>query len=62
MLTSLLKAAAAVVTVPAAVAADVMTLGGTLQEKPRQRSYTSEALTDLASNLKDATRPAGDHE
>lgn len=54
---SLAKAAAAVVTVPVAVAADVVTLGGSLTDK--EHTYTGEALGDLVANLKDATRPDG---
>jgi hypothetical protein len=55
MLESLAKAAAAVVTVPVAVVADVVTLGGTLSDKGE--SYTADALSDMVDNLKDATNP-----
>lgn len=55
MLTSLAKAAAAVVTVPVAVVADVVTLGGALTD--RREPYTKEACGDLVDNLKDATTP-----
>lgn len=57
MIESLAKAAAAVVTVPVAVVADVVTLGGSLadQEKP----YTAKAVEDMVANLKDATKPLG---
>ena len=55
MLESLAKAAAAVVTVPVAVVADVVTLGGSLTDK--DQPYTAEAVGDLVDNLKDATRP-----
>ena len=55
MLESLAKAAAAVVTVPVAVVADVVTLGGSLNDK--DKPYTAEAVGDLVDNLKDATRP-----
>ena len=41
MLTSLAKAATAVVTVPVAVVADVVTLGGSLTDK--RKPYTAEA-------------------
>jgi hypothetical protein len=55
MLESLAKAAVAVVTVPVAVVADVVTLGGSLTDK--SQPYTSDAVGDLVDNLKDATRP-----
>jgi hypothetical protein len=52
---SLLKAATAVITVPAGVVADIATLGGVLTEK--DKPYTAEALGDMLDNLKNATRP-----
>ena len=55
MFESLLKTAAAVVTIPVAIAADIATLGGVTTD--RENTYTSEALSDLMRNLKDATRP-----
>lgn len=55
MIGSLVKAAAAVVTVPVAVVADVVTLGGLSTEK--DKPYTAEALGDLMDNLKEATNP-----
>lgn len=55
MLESLTKAAVAVVTVPVAVVADVVTLGGTLTDQAEP--YTAEAVSDLVANLKDATKP-----
>ena len=54
-LSSLAKAAAAVVTVPVAVVADAITLGGSLTDK--DKPYTYEACSDLVDNLKDATHP-----
>ena len=54
---SLAKAATAVVTVPVAVVADVVTMGGALTDK--DKPYTAEAVGDLVDNLKDATRPGG---
>lgn len=54
MLESLAKAAAAVVTVPIAVAADVVTMGGALTDK--DQPYTADAVSDLVENLKDATK------
>lgn len=57
MLTSLAKAATAVVTVPVAVVADVVTLGGSLTDK--RKPYTAEAVADFVDNLKDASKPDG---
>jgi len=55
MIESLAKAAAAVVTVPVAVVADVVTMGGVLTDK--DQPYTADAVGDLVDNLKDATKP-----
>lgn len=55
MLESLAKAAVSAVTVPVAVVADVVTLGGALTDK--DQPYTADAVDDLVDNLKDATRP-----
>lgn len=55
MLESLAKAAAAVVTVPVGVAADVLTLGGSITD--RDKPYTFEAVEDFVQNLKDAADP-----
>ena len=55
MLESLAKAAVAVVTVPVAVVADAVTLGGALND--RDEPYTSEAVSDFVDNLKDAAKP-----
>jgi hypothetical protein len=55
MFTSLLKAATAVVTVPVAVVADVITIGGYLTD--HEDTYTEKALGDFVDNLKDATKP-----
>lgn len=55
MFKSLAKAALGVVTVPVAVIADSITLGGSLADKPRP--YTYEACKDIVDNLKDATKP-----
>jgi hypothetical protein len=57
LIESLAKAATAVVTVPVAVVADVVTMGGQLTDK--DKPYTAEAVEDLVDNLKDATRPKG---
>jgi hypothetical protein len=55
ILESLAKAAVGVVTVPVAVVADVVTLGGVLTDK--EKPYTAEAISDVVQNLKDASRP-----
>lgn len=55
MIESLAKAAVAVVTVPVAVVADVVTLGGSLNDK--DQPYTADAVSDLFENLKNATKP-----
>jgi hypothetical protein len=55
MLESLAKAAVGVVTVPVAVAADVVTLGGSLTDKTEP--YTAKAVSDVVQNLTDATKP-----
>lgn len=52
MLESLAKAATAVVTIPVAVVADVVTLGGTTTDK--RETYTGEAVGDFVGNLKNA--------
>lgn len=57
-LESTLKAAASVVSVPVAVAADVVTLGGALTDKPRP--YTADACADLMRNVQGMTRPNND--
>jgi len=58
MLESLAKAATAVVTVPVSLAADVVTLGGSLTDK--DKPYTAEALSDMVQNLQDAATPRKD--
>lgn len=55
ILEDLFKAATAVVTIPIAVVADVVTLGGSLSD--RDEAYTTEAVGDMVDNLKAATRP-----
>ena len=55
MLESLTKAALGVVTVPLAVVADVVTLGGVLTDK--SEPYTAEAVSDVVKNLKNAANP-----
>ncbi len=55
MFSSLIKAAASVVTIPVSVVADVVTLGGSLTDK--KEPYTVKAASDLLQNLEDATKP-----
>jgi len=57
-LESTVKAAASVVSVPVAVAADVVTLGGALTDK--ERPYTADACSDLVQNVKDMARPVSE--
>ena len=57
MLESLTKAAVAVVATPVAIAADVVTLGGTLTD--RKESYTGEMLDKVKDNLDEALDPKG---
>ena len=45
----------AVVTVPVAAVADVVTLGGTLSDK--NEPYTAKAVSDMVKNLQNATDP-----
>lgn len=56
MLTSLTKAVVgAVVETPIALAADVLTLGGSLTDK--REPYTATALKRVADNVQDAASP-----
>ena len=55
LLESVAKAALGVVTIPVAVVADVVTLGGAMIEK--DRPYTADALSDVVKNLENATKP-----
>ena len=55
ILESLAKAAVAVVTIPVAAVADVVTLGGVATDK--EETYTGEAVSDAMRNLKDAAKP-----
>lgn len=57
LIESLAKAAVAVVTVPVAVVADVVTMGGALTDK--DKPYTAKAVSDLVQNLEDAAKPKG---
>ena len=55
MIESLAKASVALATVPVAVVADVVTMGGALTDK--DQPYTADAFGDLVDNLKDASCP-----
>ncbi|UUZ75505.1 hypothetical protein LP414_27705 [Polaromonas sp. P1(28)-13] len=55
MLSSLFKAALSVVTVPVALVADVVTLGGSLTDQ--DAPYTVQAVSDMVTNLENATKP-----
>lgn len=51
----LAKAAVSVVSTPVAVAADIVTLGGSLTD--RDKPYTEEQLSNLVKNLQNAAKP-----
>ncbi len=51
MLTSIIKSALVVVEAPVAVVADVVTLGGALNDK--DKSYTEEAVEAFVKNVSD---------
>jgi hypothetical protein len=55
MLEDLTKAAVGVVTLPVSVAADVVTLGGTLTDK--DKPYTAETVSNIVQNLENAAKP-----
>jgi hypothetical protein len=55
LLENLAKTALAVVTIPVAVVADVVTLGGALTEK--DEPYTSKAIGDAVKNLENTVKP-----
>jgi len=55
LIESLAKAAVGVVTLPVAVAADVITLGGALTDK--DEPYTASTASDIVKNLTNATKP-----
>lgn len=52
---SLTKAACVVVTAPASLIADAVTMGGALND--RKEPYTATALKDCLKNLQDAAKP-----
>ena len=55
LLESLTKATLGLVTVPVALVADVVTMGGVLTDK--KNPYTYEAVSSVVKNLDSATRP-----
>lgn len=55
MLSDLAKAAAGVVTIPVALVADVITMGGAMTDK--DEPYTATAVSDVVKNLENATKP-----
>ncbi|MBP7622423.1 MAG: hypothetical protein KA763_00515 [Xanthomonadales bacterium] len=55
ILEDLAKAAVSVVKLPVSVAADVVTLGGSLTD--RDRPYTADNVSDMVENLENATSP-----
>lgn len=56
MFSNLFKAVVGtVIETPIAVVADVITLGGSLTDKPQP--YTSEALSKVVQNIEKATKP-----
>jgi len=55
LIEGLAKAAVGVVTIPVAVVADAVTLGGSLTDK--NRPYTADAVSDVVKNLQNATKP-----
>lgn len=52
---SLTKAAVGVVTLPVALVADVVTMGGACNDK--DEPYTASAVSDIVKNLTDAAKP-----
>lgn len=54
MFSELFKAAVGVITVPVAVVADVVTLGGTLSDKRNDSTYTGDTLSKVWDNLEKA--------
>lgn len=58
VVSSLVKAAVAVVEVPVAVVADAVTLGGTLTDA--KEPYTATAVSHLVENIQNAADPKKD--
>jgi hypothetical protein len=59
LIEDLAKAAVGVVKLPIDVAADVLTLGGSLTDK--DKPYTAEGVSDVMQNLKNAVAPKDGH-
>jgi hypothetical protein len=55
LLESVAKAAVSVATLPISVAADIVTMGGAVNDK--EQTYTGENLSNVIDNLKNATDP-----
>jgi hypothetical protein len=55
ILNSVVKAAVSVVEIPVAVVADVVTLGGAVNDK--DQPYTATAVEHLVQNVQDAANP-----
>lgn len=55
-LEDIVKAAVSVATLPVAVVADVVTLGGELNDKGGD-TYTEDVVSDFMNNIKNATTP-----
>lgn len=55
MFSGLLKAALGVVSIPVALVADAVTLGGSLTD--RNTPYTASAVSDVVTNIENATKP-----
>jgi len=55
LLESVAKAAVSVATLPVSVAADIVTMGGAVNDK--DSTYTGENLSNVLTNLKNAADP-----
>lgn len=55
---SLLKAVVGAVTIPVDIVADVITLGGSLNDKPE--TYTGKKCSDIMDNITEATEAKND--
>lgn len=55
MFKSLVKAVVGTALLPVDIVADAVTLGGLYTNK--QKTYTTERVSDILDNLKDATKP-----
>ena len=57
ILKSTIKAASAVVDVPVSAAADIVTMGGVLNDKKGGGTYTGDAAERFVQNVKDIADP-----